>query len=125
MISDWRSSGGLDVVAHGVGTRSDLPIPFSFAVVGAAVALIVSFLVLWLAWPRSRFRGDRSGRALPLWCTRVVDSAAVRWGLRGLGLLFFAFLIMTAYVAPDGYSNPTADFVFVVFWLGLVPASLI
>src|SRR5690349_12199703 len=113
MIADGRPSGGMAVLAHGVGSRSDLPIPFSYVVIGAAVALLVSFVVLWLAWPTSRFRGDRSGRALPLLCTRVVDSAVVRWGLRGLGLLLLAFLIMTAYVAPDDYSNPTAGLVFV------------
>ena len=114
-----------EVVAHGVGSRQDLPIPFAFALVGAAAALVVSFLVLAVAWREPRFRGDRSGRPLPAWVTAVVDSAATQWALRVLGLVLFGFTLMTATIAPDDFSNPTAGLVFVVFWLGLVPASLL
>jgi hypothetical protein len=113
------------LLAHGIGSRGDLPIPFAFAVAGAAVALVISFVVLTVAWRRSRFRGDDSGRALPAWLTAAVDAAATRWVIRLSGLAAFGFTVMTAYVAPDGFSNPTAGLVFVVFWLGLVPASLV
>ena len=34
------------LLAHGVGSREDLPIPFSLALIGAAVVLVVSFLAL-------------------------------------------------------------------------------
>ena len=115
----------VQVLAHGVGSRQDLPIPFGFALAGAAAALVVSFVVLAVAWHESRFRGDESGRALPAWVTHAVDSALVQWLLRALGLVLAGFTLMTATVAPDGFSNPTAGLVFVVLWLGLVPASIL
>ena len=37
------------VPLHGIGTRHDLPLPFSFVVVGAAAALVLSFVILFLA----------------------------------------------------------------------------
>jgi len=111
--------------AHGVGGRQDLPLPFGLVVVGAAVALVVSFVVLGLAWRQARFRGDDAGAPLPLWVSATVDSRPVRWGLRALGLLLVGFTAMAAFLAPDLATNPTAGLVYVVFWLGLVPASLL
>lgn len=111
--------------AHGVGSRQDLPIPFAFAVAGAAVALLISFVVLAFAWRTPHFRGDDAGRPLPLWVTATVDSAPLRWLLRVLGLLLVGFTAMAAFVAPDLATNPTAGLVYVVFWVGLVPASLL
>lgn len=111
--------------AHGVGSRQDLPIPFALAVAGAAAALVVSFVVLGLAWQQGRFRGDDAGRPLPLWVTATVDSRPLRWALRVLGLLLVGFTAMAAFFAPDLATNPTAGLVYVVFWVGLVPASLL
>ena len=50
------------VVAHGVGSRQDLPIPFWAALVGAAVALVVSFVALAFLWREPRLRGADAGR---------------------------------------------------------------
>ena len=111
--------------AHGVGGRQDLPIPFAFVVAGASVALVVSFAVLALAWRTSRFSGDAGGHPLPAWVTATVDSAPLRWALRLLGLLFVGFTAMAAFLAPDLNTNPTAGLVYAVFWVGLVPASLL
>ena len=61
-------------LAHGVGNREDLPIPAHDAFIGAALALIVSFVVLGLAWRTSRFHGDDSGRPLPRWLADIIDS---------------------------------------------------
>lgn len=114
-----------ELVAHGIGSRQDLPIPFAFAVGGAAAALVISFVVLAVAWREPRFAGDAGGRALPLWVTGAIDSPALRWALRALGLLLVGYTVMTAYLAPDFATNPTAGLVYVVFWLGLIPASLL
>jgi hypothetical protein len=113
------------LIAHGVGGRQDLPIPFELAVLGAALALVVSFLVLGLAWKESRYRGDDSGRPLPDALTRVADSTWTRWTLRILGLVAAAYVTLAAVGGPDLATNPTAGVVYVVFWVGLVPASLL
>lgn len=115
----------LDVIAHGVGGRQDLPIPFALAVAGAAIALIVSFVVLGVAWRESRFRGDDSGRPLPSWAATTIDAPATQWLVRVVGLLLVGFTAMAAFFAPDLATNPTAGLVYAVFWVGLVPASLL
>ncbi|HMG30483.1 MAG TPA: hypothetical protein VK585_10235 [Jiangellaceae bacterium] len=113
------------VVAHGVGGRQDLPIPFGLAVAGAVTALVVSFLVLRVAWRRSRFRGDRSGRPLPVAVTRAADSPWTRWALRLLGLVAGAYVALGAVAGPDLATNPTAGVVYVLLWVGMVPLSLL
>lgn len=47
--------GGV-LLAHGVGDRQDLPIPFSYALTGAAIAVGVSFVAMGLLWRSSRDR---------------------------------------------------------------------
>jgi hypothetical protein len=113
------------LIAHGVGGRQDLPIPFELAVLGAALALVVSFLVLCLAWKESRYRGDDSGRPLPEAVTRTVDAPWMRWALRLLGLFGAACVALAAVAGPDLATNPTAGAVYVLLWVGIVPASLL
>jgi hypothetical protein len=63
-----RSLGAEWTFAHGIGGGSDLPIPVQFAIVGAAWALVISFVVMAMAWREPKFRGDDSGsRCLPGW----------------------------------------------------------
>jgi hypothetical protein len=40
------------ILAHGLGGSTDLPIPFTYALIGAAWALTFTFAVVALAWPR-------------------------------------------------------------------------
>ena len=120
-----RTGHAVDVLAHGVGSRQDLPIPFGFALAGAGLALVISFVVLAVAWREPRFDGGDGGRPLPAWVTSAVDSPALRWTLHVIGLLLVGYTAMAAYLAPDFATNPTAGLVYVVFWLGLIPASLL
>lgn len=113
------------LLAHGVGGRQDLPIPFAYAVTGAAVALLVSFLALGLLWREPRLLGDVGGRPLPMPVQRVVDSPVLRWALRGLGLVVAGYVLLGAVAGPDLATNPTAGVVYVLLWVGLVPASLL
>ncbi len=60
------------VLAHGVGGRGALPLPYDFLVRGAAVALLASFLGLGMLWRSPRLRAGAAGRELPAWVGRVV-----------------------------------------------------
>ncbi|MDQ3987701.1 MAG: hypothetical protein M3291_00600 [Actinomycetota bacterium] len=113
------------VLAHGIGGRENLPLPFELLVQGAVLALLVSFLGLGLLWRTPRLRAAAAGRALPLPVQRAVDSAAVRRVLRALGLIGTGFVAVAAVLGPDGDPNPTPYVVYVLFWVGLVPASLL
>ncbi|MGH3932364.1 MAG: hypothetical protein ACRDTF_20590, partial [Pseudonocardiaceae bacterium] len=73
------------VLAHGVGTRSDLPLPIWLAALGAGMALTISFVVLAVLWRGPRLQRD-AGAALPRVLTRALDATATRIVLRGLTL---------------------------------------
>jgi hypothetical protein len=71
------------VLAHGLGGSTDLPVPLSYALVGAAWALTFTFAVVALAWRRPRFDPDKPGRPLPRGVTAgptVAGSALSRTG---------------------------------------------
>lgn len=113
------------VLAHGVGGRQDLPIPFWLAVTGAAVAVLISFAATGLWWRASRLRGDTAGHPLPDAVQQAADGAVLRWTLRLVGLGLAAFVAVAALLGPDDRLNPTAGMVYVMFWVGLIPASLL
>ncbi|GHB63906.1 hypothetical protein GCM10010347_37360 [Streptomyces cirratus] len=114
------------LLAHGIGSQHDLPISPFYAFAGAFAALFVSFLALGLLWSTSRFRGDRSGLALPAGLRRVADAPATRTTLRGLGLAGALAVLLHLLLGPDDPTrNPAPGAVYVVFWVGLVPASLL
>lgn len=119
------SGSGSDLVlAHGVGSRGDLPLPFGYALTGAVLALAISFGVLALRWRSSKLTGAASGRDLAGALGEFADSPELRWALRLLGLALTGYVAWCALAGPDLAKNPTAGFVYVILWVGLVPASL-
>lgn len=113
-------------LAHGIGSQHDLPISPFYAFAGAFAALFVSFLALSLLWSTSRFRGDRSGLGLPAGLQRVADAPVTRTTLRGLGLAGALAVLLHLLLGPDDPArNPAPGAVYVLFWVGLVPASLL
>ncbi|WP_327734728.1 hypothetical protein OG749_13460 [Streptomyces nojiriensis] len=116
----------LTSLAHGIGSQHDLPISPFYAFAGAFAALFVSFLALGLLWSTPRFRGARSGLALPAALQRVADAPALRTALRGLGLAAAAAVLLHLLLGPDDPArNPAPGAVYVLLWVGLVPASLL
>ncbi|MFI5547543.1 hypothetical protein ACIA6E_27615 [Streptomyces sp. NPDC051815] len=116
----------MTVLAHGIGSQHDLPISPFYAFAGAFAALFVSFLALGLLWSASRFRGTRSGLALPAAFQRAADAPAVRTALRVLGLTAALFVLLHLLLGPDDPArNPAPGAVYVLLWVGLVPASLL
>jgi len=112
------------VLAHGLGGSTDLPIPLSYALIGAAWALTFTFAVVALAWRRPRFDPDKPGRPLPSWVTTLVDAPATRWAV-GIGALLFAVWVAIAAVfGPQDADNPLPGVFYVLLWVGLVALSL-
>jgi hypothetical protein len=113
-------------LAHGVSVRTDLPIPLALALIGSGAAVVVSFLVLLLAWRRSRLRGDTAGAPLPAGLQAVLDSPVFRWVLR---LVVLVVTLVVVVVALTGSTDPPQNLApyafYVTFWVGLVPASLL
>ncbi|MGH3681612.1 MAG: hypothetical protein ACRDT2_15380 [Natronosporangium sp.] len=114
------------VLAHGIGGRQDLPIPFSAALVGAVVALLATFLVLSFAWRRSRFRGARRGWPLPGWLAAMLDAPGLRWALRGFGLLAAGWLVVLLVAGPRDTADSAAPGVlYVLLWVWVPLASVL
>ncbi|MFD7977886.1 hypothetical protein [Streptomyces sp. NPDC059071] len=113
-------------LAHGVGAQHDLPLSPFYAYAGAFAALFVSFLSLGLLWSSSRFRGDLAGRPLPAAVQRLADAPATRTALRLLGVAAALVLVLHLLLGPDDPDrNPAPGAVYVLLWVGLVPASLL
>ncbi|MGY3063431.1 hypothetical protein ACVWZD_007729 [Streptomyces sp. TE3672] len=116
----------MSVLAHGIGAQHDLPLSPFYAFAGAFAALFVSFLALGLLWSASRFRGDRAGRPVPFALQRLADARPTRIALRALGLAAALYVTLQLLLGPDDPDrNPAAGAVYVLLWVGLVPASLL
>ena len=116
------------VLAHGPGGAGDLPVPVWLAQYGVAAALVAAAVVLAVRWRAPRLEGLAAGdgRPLPTALARLADAPATRAGLRLLGLLLAAVTVLVAAAGPaDPGANPALTWVYVWFWVGLVPASLL
>ncbi len=105
------------VLAHGLGGSTDLPIPYTYALIGAAWALTFTFAVVALAWRRPRFDPDKPGRALPAWVTTFVDAPVTRWAVGIAGLLFAVWVAVAGFFGPQDANNPLPG-VFYVLHVG-------
>ena len=113
------------LIAHGLGGLSDLPVRLSYVLIAAVVVLVVSFAILGLAWRTPRFRGDDSGAPLPRWLAGIVESPITRGILVTLALAFTAWLTFAAFFGENLVVNPVFGSVYSLLWVGLVPAALL
>lgn len=113
------------ILAHGLGGSSDLPVPYAFAVVGAAWALTFTFALVAFAWRRPRFDPDKPGKALPAALTVLVDARATRWTAAGLALLFAAWVLLAGLAGPQTQTNALLGVFYVLLWVGLVALSVL
>ncbi|MEH3131335.1 MAG: hypothetical protein PGN27_15400 [Mycolicibacterium neoaurum] len=113
----------MTVLAHGLGGSTDLPIPFTYALIGAAWTLTFTFALVALAWRTPRFDADAPGRPLPDAVTRMVDSAITRWVLAGAGIAFTVWVTVAAVTGPQDSRNALPGVFYVLLWVGLVAVS--
>src|SRR6185312_11740894 len=113
------------VLAHGLGGSTDLPIPLSYALIGAAWALTFTFAIVALAWRRPRFDSDKPGRPLPRRVTTLVDAPATRWAVAIAALVFAVWVAIIAVFGPQDANNPLPSVFYVLLWVGLVALSLV
>ncbi len=119
-------AGGYTVLAHGLSGGREVPIPFGFAIVGAGLAVLLSFLIAAMVQKESVLKGGSAGRALPSALQGALDSPAARAALRALGLAGAVFFfVAAAYGSQDPNLNPAPGIVYIFFWFGLIPLSLL
>lgn len=112
------------LLAHGLGGSTDLPIPYTYALIGAAWTLTFTFAVVALAWRKPRFDPDKPGLPLPSWVTTALDSAVTRWTVGVLSLVLTGWVAYTAFTRPADV-NPLPGVFYVLLWVGLVAASVV
>ena len=89
------------LLAHGLGGSSDLPVPYAYAMVGAAWALTFTFALVAFAWRRPRFDPEAPGHPLPAWVTTLVDARATRWTVAGVTLAFAVWVVAAGVWADE------------------------
>ena len=112
------------LLAHGLGGSNDLPIPYTYALIGAAWTLTFTFAVVALAWRTPKFDVARPGRPLPAWVTTLVDAPVTRWMVALSALAFTGWVGTVAFTGPQNATNPLPGVFYVLLWVGLVAVSL-
>jgi hypothetical protein len=111
--------------AHGLTGRADLPIPEWLFAWAAAVVLIVSFVGLAVLLRSPQLEKDNSFRPLP----RELSRAILNRGTETLAAVIgVGLLVVTVWSGLAGVQSPQENFaptfIYVVFWIGLVVASI-
>jgi hypothetical protein len=113
------------VIAHGLVVRSDLPIPEWLFGWAAALVLVVSFAALAVLWPQPRLQ-EEGWRPLPWRVGRVFGSAPVEIVCGAIGTFLLAVVVYSGLEGNQASTNNFAPtFVYVIFWVGLVAASVL
>ncbi len=107
-------------LAHGIGGKTDLPVPRWLFAWAAAVVLVVSFVALATLWPKPRLEHARSRVLAQL--PRMLEPLC--------GVIGFALFAIVLYAGFAGEQElPTANleptFIYVIFWVGLPLLSLL
>ncbi|BCZ24901.1 hypothetical protein MYSE111917_16385 [Mycobacterium senriense] len=118
------SAAAAVVLAHGLGGSGDLPVPYAYAMVGAAWALTFTFALVAFAWRRPRFDPLKPGRPLPTALTTFVDSRVARASAAALALVFALWAVAAGVWGPESESNALLGAFYVLLWVGLVALSL-
>lgn len=115
-----------DVLAHGISGATDLPIPLSYALIGAAWALTFSFAVLAFAWREPRLDPDSPGIRLPGAARAVLDSTVARTLLATAGSIGAAGVVAAGFAGSQHPAdNPVPGIVYIFVWVGVPVASLV
>ena len=112
-------------IAHGLVGRSDLPIPEWLFVYAAAAVLVASFVALAVLWPRPQLEEDR-WRPLPRGIGRALASPPVEILCGAIGVFLLGVVVWSGLSGiQTAAANFAPTFVYVTFWLGLVPLSVL
>lgn len=119
MLADL--AGLQPVLAHGVGGRSDLPLPLWQVAFGAGVAVVMSFAVAGIFVSRARLAGMSAGRPLPAALDRALTRVAGPVA-RLVGLVLLVVVIVAGLAGNERSPDfPVATNIapvafYIVFW---------
>lgn len=110
----------IEIIAHGLVGKSDLPIPVWLFGWGAAIALIVSFVALAFGWREPRLA---SLRERPLF---RLPARPLELLLGALGVVLFAYVVYAGFHGEQNVQDNLAPpFIFIWFWVGTAFLSVL
>ncbi len=113
------------LLAHGLSGRADLPIPQWLFIWMAAAVLVISFVALGTRW-RSVRLDDYDIWSLPERLSRILLSKPVDLLCSTIGVFLLGLIIWAGLFGDQSVpENIAPTFVYVIFWVGLVPASVL
>lgn len=113
-------------LAHGIGGVRDPVLPDWLMYYAASLVLILSFVALGVLWRRPLLEGRDGGRPLSERWQRLVLWPGWRIVLGAISVGLLAVIWLAALVGrPDAGDNLAPTFVYVLFWLGLVPLVVV
>jgi hypothetical protein len=115
----------VNAVAHGIGGVRDLPVPAWLFFWGAAVVLVVSFVLLGALWRSPLLSRHTAGRPLPESLSRAV-LGPLRVAVQALSAFLFGLVFVSALIGDtDPFDNLAPTWIYVVFWLGVPALSVL
>ena len=104
----------------------DLPVPDWLFFWGGAVVLVFSFLALGALWKSPQLERRRAGRPLPAGLERFLRSRVLHGILGAISAGLLVLIFLTALIGePSSAQNLAPTFIYVIFWLGLVPVQVV
>ena len=110
------------VYAHGFGERTELPVPLGFFLIGAAVTVGLSFVIIGL------FAGGNSGHGT-YWRYNMYQQRWLRWVLtsrllllpvKSLSVFLLGLIVATGFFGDQiPSSNFAPTFVWIIWWVGM------
>ncbi len=110
--------------AHGIGGRTDLPLPAWQMAWAAGFAVASSFVILGAFWSRPRLAAAAEGRSVADLTSPA--GRAVEVLLKLVGLFLFGVMLYAAWKGnTSSAANITGDALFIWFWVGLQIVSFL
>ena len=115
----------MSLVAHGIGGIQDLPVPGWLFYWGAAIVLVVSFVLLGVLWREPLLASHEKGRPLSKALSRAV-LGPLRIVVQFLSVAVFGVVFAAALLGDtDPFRNLAPTWIYVIFWLGVPALSVV
>ena len=109
------------VYAHGFGERYDLPIPLLYFIIGAVVAVGLSFLLVGVfVTSEASTRNFRSEISLPEWLIGNIGTRCLNWIVKCFSVFLLALILLTTLIGSNKpIYNFSPTFIWIIWWVGL------
>lgn len=109
------------VYAHGFGERYDLPMPLLYFIIGAVIAVGLSFLLVGVFVTSEASTGNfRSDVRLPEWLMRNLVTRYLNWIVKCFSVFLLALILLTTLIGSNKpIYNFSPTFIWIIWWVGL------